>query len=61
MKQAQAAQARHALALSRIADVVMEVRVGDWADPLGTCEVVEANEAYPALFGEEWRGRSWSA
>ena len=59
----QRAQQRHALALDRIADVVMEVRVGDWADPLGTCAVVEANDAYAALFGEAWceREGAWPA
>jgi len=49
-----AAHERHALALGRISDVVMEVHIDDWSDPLGSCQVVEANEAYPDLFGVAW-------
>lgn len=54
-------QEQHALALSRIADVVMELQVGDWADPLDSCDVVEANEAYLALFGQETSAGPWPA
>eukprot|EP00966_Prymnesium_polylepis_P293736 6783533-Prymnesium_polylepis.1 len=61
MKVAQAEKERHALALARIADVVMELQVGDWADPLSACDVVKANEAYLALFGQETSAGPWPA
>ena len=59
MKAAQAERDRHALALSRVADVVMDLRIGDWTDPLSSCEVVVANEAYFALFGQETSAGPW--